>query len=327
MGGVCSPDDPNLLYGFADEMDNSPVTVSICSTAQPAVGGYEYEFLDDPMPQKFLCIICTKVLKDARLTECCGQNFCDSCLTHWLSTREEKKTCPHCQQDHVVHILNRERSREVNELRIRCTYHKEGCGWVGELGGLKRHLESETGCGYVEVTCPYSEKHDRSLRSHTLNVKRKDLKTHMNECKFRPYKCEHCNHQDTYEAITEGSRCGWLRFQCNNSHYDECPEYPLPCPNKCGAENIKRKDMDGHRKSCPLETLDCPFKDAGCTEKIARKDMDSHMESNTQHILKLFHSHQELVKSNRELVKSNRELVKSNRELEARVKQLEKRRK
>ena len=263
-----------------------------CSTAQPSVGGYEYEFLDDPMPQKFLCIICTKVLKDARLTECCGQNFCDSCLKQWLSTRKRKKTCPHCQQDHVVHILNRERSREVKELRIRCTHHKAGCGWVGELGDLKRHLKSVNGCCYVEVTCPYSEKD----YSRSCNVmRRKDLKTHMrNKCKYRPYKCEHCNHEDTYQAIAVGKK-GWLTSHTRSlSHYDECPKYPLPCPNKCGAKNIKRKDMKGHRKSCPLEPLDCPFKDAGWRE-IVRKDMDRHMERNTQqHILKLFHSHQEL---------------------------------
>ena len=121
----------------------------------------------------------------------------------------------------------------------------------------------------------------------------------LNKCKYRPYKCEHCDHEDTYQAITVGTKYkGWSLFG-TRSHYDECPEYPLPCPNKCGAKNIKRKDMAGHRESCPLEPLDCPFKDAGCTESIARKDMDSHMERNTQqHILKLFHSHQELVKSN-----------------------------
>ena len=287
-----------MFYDGTCLLNNSPVTVSICRRAQPAAGGYEYEFLDDPMPQKFLCIICMKVLKDARLTECCGQNFCDSCLKQWLRTREEKK-CPHCQRGNVVHILNKERSRDINELRIRCTHHKAGCGWVGELAALKRHLESENGCDYVEVTCPYSR------RYCDVKTRRKDLKTHMNECKYRPYKCEHCNHQDTYEAITEGTRCGWLHR--NNSHYDVCPEYPLPCANKCGVNNIKRRDMDGHRKSCPLEPLDCPFKDAGCNEKIARKDMDSHMERNTQqHILKLFHSHQELKARVEQLEKSRK---------------------
>ena len=253
------------------------------------------------MPQRFLCIICMKVLKDARLTECCGQNFCDSCLTHWLSMRKQK-TCPHCQRGNVVHILNKERSREVNELRIRCIHHKEGCGWVGELAALKRHLKSENGCDYVEVTCPYSSRSCDKTR-------RKDLKTHMNECKHRPYKCEHCNHQGTYQAITVGTSAkymGWWDFS-RRSHYDICPEYPLPCPNKCDVKKIKRKDMNGHHKSCPLEPLACPFKDAGCTVRIARKDMDSHMERNTQqHILKLFLSHQELKARVEQLEKSRK---------------------
>ena len=43
--------------------------------------------------------------------------------------------------------------REVNELKIRCTNHREGCGWVGELGELKSHLDSDKGCRYVEVIC------------------------------------------------------------------------------------------------------------------------------------------------------------------------------
>ena len=142
----------------------------------------------------------------------------------------------------------------------------------------------------------------------------------LNECKYRPYKCEHCDYEDTYEAITERAitwQYGWLshssshRIACHRrmSHYDECPEYPLPCPNKCGAESIKRKDMDGLHQSCLLEPLDCPLKDAGCIEKIMRKHMDRHMERNTQqHILKLFLTHQEL-KARVEQLERNQEVA------------------
>ena len=182
---------------------------------------------------------------------------------------------------------NKEKIRKVNELKICCTNHREGCGWVGELGGLKSHLDSDKGCGYVEVTCTNKGCGER--------VSRKDLQTHLQqECYYRPYQCEHCGHKDTYIAITEGEKLvGWGSWfmQHRGSHYLECPEYPLACPNRCGMTGIRRRAMPDHHSSCPLEPLDCPFKDAGCTEKIARKDMEDHMTANQQkHMLLTFQS-------------------------------------
>ena len=48
---------------------------------------------------------------------------------------------------------NKERIREVKELKIHCTHHKEGCGWEGELGELKSHLDTDKGYGYLIITC------------------------------------------------------------------------------------------------------------------------------------------------------------------------------
>ena len=61
--------------------------------------------------------------------------------------------------------------------------------------------------------------------------------------------------------------------------------------------------MPDHHSSCPLEPLDCPFKDAGCTEKITRKDMEDHMTANQQkHMLLTFQSLEEMKLSlNREI--------------------------
>ena len=92
------------------------------------------------------------MLRDARLTECCGQNFCDSCLTEWLK-RGEGKSCPHCRQTDFKSFINKEKIREINEFRILCTHHKKGCSWVGKLEDIKQHLEGNDGCGYVVVEC------------------------------------------------------------------------------------------------------------------------------------------------------------------------------
>ena len=148
--------------------------------------------------------------------------------------------------------------RDVNELKVWCTNHKEGCEWMGELGDVKSHLDSDKGCGYVEVTC--------TNEGCEESVSRRDLQTHMQEmCHYRPYECEHCGHKDTYKAVTD-------------YHYSECPKYPLACPNMCGVTGITRKAMPDHHSSCPLAPLDCPLQ--GCEERVSRKDLQTHLQEN-----------------------------------------------
>ena len=237
-----------------------------------------------------------KVLRDARLTECCGQPFCDSCLTNRLKTQKVKKRCPHCQKKNFVSIINKANIREINKLRIRCTNRENGCDWVGEMRVLEDHLKSDKGCGYVIVICG-----DRGKGNELCGklLERRHLTNHKeNECKYRPYTCEYCGHKDTFEGITIGY---WRGDRVKVfSHYEECDQYPLDCPNECGETNIKRRDMKGHCDICPLEPLDCQFKDVGCTDKIQRKDMEKHIESSMQeHLTMAFMSHQELKEETR----------------------------
>ena len=284
------------LFFSASVLSPPPPTISPAS-----YGGYDYQFVDT-VPSKYICSICSKVLREAHLTACCGQHFCASCLTHWLGTLQGRKTCPHCREKNFQHIPNKAMIREVNQFNIRCTNHSEGCGWVGELGGLKSHLDSGKGCGYVKVTCTYKGCGER--------VSRKDLQTHLQEkCYYRPYECEHCGHKDTYAAIT-----GETKNRFTGGHYSECPDYPQDCHNRCGVTGIRRRAMPDHHSSCPLEPLDCPFKDAGCTEKIARKDMEDHMTANQQkHILEGYHSFQQL---KRDLQNTKEELHETKEELQ-----------
>ena len=104
------------------------------------------------------------------------------------------------------------------------------------------------------------------------------------------------------------------------NHYAECGHYPLPCPNECGVGNIKRKDMKTHCGICPLEPLNCPFKDAGCTDKIRCRDMENHIESSTQkHLLMVFKSHQDLARKNKELSNELKKLRACMQDLESDV--------
>ena len=162
---------------------------------------------------------------------------------------------------------------------------------MGELGKLENHLQSEAGCGYVEVTCGLSAFEGQSLffSSHTwgcqkqvicgVKVERRFLAVHHEECKYRQYRCEHCGYVDTYDAIGGSGQLKNQNSKVNShmgNHYMTCDHFPLECVNECGEVNIKRKDMTFHRDVCPLEPLTCPFNALRCKNDILRKDMEDH---------------------------------------------------
>ena len=218
---------------------------------QAQYGGYAYEFFK-VVPEKYMCsTICTKVLRDPHLTACCGQHFCESCLHHWF-LRQGREVCPHCREENFNHFLDKPVKREINQLAIRCTNYGVGCVWVGELITLKSHLESEKGCGYVEVDCTNKCKE---------RPKRKDVAKHLTRyCPLRKGSCPYCGETGTYQAITE-------------RHFGRCPNYPLDCPNNCSASKIKRAEMDQHRRRCPLESVICPNM---CEKQLKRKELVIH---------------------------------------------------
>lgn len=173
------------------------------------------------------------------------------------------------------HFLDKRTKREINALKVRCSSHKKGCDWVGELGALKGHLVAKDGCGYQYVKCPNNCKMacaDEERRSYgvaTVTVMRKDLQHHLKaECKERPYHCEYCDARGTYGMIT-------------TIHYCMCFEFPVQCPNKCSTKKIKRRKVEKHRKACPLEKIHCPFAEEGCEARVLlRKDEAEHMKDN-----------------------------------------------
>ena len=252
------------------------------SPDQAEYGGYDFTFTK-PVPEKFYCSICTKVLRDPHFTECCGQYFCESCLKHWF--KKQKNTCPHCCHENFIHILNKPLKREVDEFEIRCTKQGVGCQWVGELSSLQAHLESDKGCGYVEVQCS---------NKCGLKMKRKDLIAHLGwQCPLRKIKCKYCHYEDTHQTIT-------------SQHYKKCPCYPLPCPNNCGTTDIQRADMANHCSKCELEPVECLFHEAGSTAQVVCREFDAHMSGSQQdHLLALLGAFQE---TKRALSESQRQL-------------------
>ena len=248
---------------------------------KPVYGGHDCEFVQE-VSDRLNCNICSKVLRDPHLAVCCGQHFCESCLNKWFA-RQDKESCPHCRAEGEAfhHVIDKSVRRAVNELKIRCSNHGEGCQWIGELGELKKHLESDKGCGFVIVECP-----NKCITLSVVSVmRRKCLHEHLIlSCYLRPYQYEFCGLEDTYEAITGDGYFIFIGRGENDyyGHQAECPEAPLTCPNICGSEKIKRKDLETHCSQCPKEPVECLFAEAGCKVAIYRHQLESHMTSNQQ---------------------------------------------
>ena len=142
------------------------------------------------------------------------------------------------------------------------------------------------------------------ILKHTLKHLLPDKCVINTECYLRPYQCEHCGLKDTFKSITGMSTpvvyddvddIHDIVLTCMSSHYDECPAYPLACPNRCGKSGIKRRDMAKHRSNCPRERVECPFAEVGCTHRLLCSQLDSHLSSNQQqHLLLVMGAYKEV---------------------------------
>ena len=135
------------------------------------------------------------------------------------------------------------------------------------------------------------------------------------ECPYRTYTCQFCKKEDTYARITGETEMrkhdpssapkpehdAILNPPPERGHYAKCERYPLHCPNNCSKEVILREDMLSHRQQCPLEPVQCPFREAGCQVKPVHKDLDGHVKnSTTEHLTGLLGAFMETKKELKE---------------------------
>ncbi len=144
----------------------------------------------------------------------------------------ERKPCPMCKDEEFNTQPDKYFTRKVRQLKVRCPHKKSGCEWTGELG---------------------------------------DLNHHTTACPKRPWNCQYCDFEETYEIGDE--------------HISVCANYPFVCPNQCGIETFRRRDADSHLLECPLQLVECEFAGNGCVVKVPRRDLAGHMTENAQHHL------------------------------------------
>jgi len=109
-------------------------------------------------------------------------------------------------------------------------------------------------CPLEEVDCP-NECGD--------SFQQKILQHHVeDECPCRRVDCQYCHITDEFQYI-EGD------------HMENCPKYPLACPNNCGMFDIPREGVNDHQKICPLEEVKCPNQ---CGVSIQQQYLQNHIE-------------------------------------------------
>ena len=249
------------------------------SLVRSTCGGYDYHFVASLSEgSDLVCKICHLPSQIPHLSGCCGHTFCKSCIDS-LKERTVNNACPVCRDGEFPVVQNKQINRAVRSLRVYCTNEKEGCKWQGEINDLVGHLSS---CQFENVECENS--------GCGIIMKRQLLRNHMLEdCLYRDVECYYCHLTGSHVFIKD-------------KHKDECPKFPLPCPNRCGNETVFRQDLDKHREICPLEMVNCEYYDMGCDAKMARKDVIDHNRENIE-------EHLQIVKC--ELVKTKKDLAQA----------------
>jgi len=96
-------------------------------------------------------------------------------------------------------------------------------------------------------------------------IKRMDLERHMTQvCMMRKEECPYCGKVLVMKDMDE-------------HHLNECPSFPIPCPQKCGIAKFPRSEVQEHFKVCKNTVVCCNFDSLGCETKVKRRELARHM--------------------------------------------------
>lgn len=224
--------------------------------------GYDEEFVCK-VEEDLECSICHQPLKEPVLTRC-GHRFCKECIEEHFRRQKSRKTSINCPKDRQKLDTDKDvfpdKATEWNilSLTIRCPNYRcdpSGCNWTGELGEKETHLKT---CQWKLIPCTNAK--------CQVQVRKMNLNGHLrNICQWRIIKCVHCNRS-------------YPKCEVKN-HFDQCPKFQLPCPNKCG-QSIPREAITNHTQTiCPPKVINCPYQYLGCKRKIFRREVDHHLEN------------------------------------------------
>ena len=224
--------------------------------------GKTFHFVERP-PEWLICVVCQALAHDPVQANCCGNIYCTRCIERWKTRSNSCPTCRSTEQSKRPFKVFEDRNahRCITNLTVYCPNRKDGCGKEMDHSDIENHLTSDNGCSFHIVECGNKCGHKE---------RRATVKKHMtNECRLRRQKCQYCPLVSSHEQVT-------------GAHLEECPNYPLNCPNRCGARGITRSTVPAHREVCPLQRVECEYKRFGCAVVLPRKDGAEHLKTSVQ---------------------------------------------
>ena len=111
-----------------------------------------------------------------------------------------------CNAEQWSAMLDKYHRRRFHEVRVRCWHKDNGCDWVEELKGLKRHADScpkrPWECEYCGLKCTYGEGEGKHWPTclkfpepcpnmcEVGSVERCNMEQHLSVCPLEPVACE-----------------------------------------------------------------------------------------------------------------------------------------
>ena len=186
------------------------------------------------------------------------------CFKNPENDYDDQQYCHECEKICDHSIPDKQQWERILDLDVKCPFTHRGCLWTGELRARAAHLTSN--CQYVDTECFYgcAEK-----------LEKYELEEHLKYfCPKRPVTCQYCNEEGEQQFI-------------QGEHKKECLEFPIQCPNNCGKERLRRKNLKAHLSECPEEVVECNYYYAGCSKRAKRKFMAEHLSNTAQDHLNL----------------------------------------
>ncbi|MCJ1484792.1 hypothetical protein MMC06_004965 [Schaereria dolodes] len=192
----------------------------------------------------------------------CDHVFCHECLakalTHQLGESRNCPTCRRSTREQEITTVPRLISRILDELKVKCPMHDQGCLETIKRGMLQDHVERY--CDFVEVECP--------AQACLFRLRRKD-KT-KDWCQHYLVACTDCDKE-----------C--MEFELEDHRAKHCKSRMASCPG-CTAE-VLYHGLDSHLHACHAANLPCTAAAYGCDFVSNRIALDQHQSTCPLHKL------------------------------------------